>query len=39
MSKKKTERLRKMKEASDPFGLNELARQFVNETLIEIIIT
>jgi len=35
MSKKKTERLRKMKEASDPFGLNELARQFVNETLIE----
>jgi hypothetical protein len=35
MSKKKTERLNKMKEASDPFGLNELARQFVNESLIE----
>ena len=35
MSKKKTERLNKMKESSDPFGLNELARQFVNETLIE----
>jgi hypothetical protein len=55
MSKKKTERLRKMKEASDPqagtalpygsgfapvkendpFGLNELARQFVKEALIE----
>jgi hypothetical protein len=54
-SKKKTERLRKMKEASnpeagtalpygsgfapvkenDPFGLNELARQFVKEALIE----
>jgi hypothetical protein len=55
MSKKKTERLRKMKEASDPqagtalpygsgfapvkendpFGLNELARQFLKEALIE----
>ena len=35
MSKKKTERLNKMKESSDPFGLNELARQFVNEALIE----
>jgi hypothetical protein len=55
MSKKKTERLNKMKEASDPqagtalpygsgfapvkendpFSLNELARQFVNETLKE----
>jgi len=35
MSKKKTERLNKMKESSDPFGLNELARQFVNETLKE----
>jgi hypothetical protein len=35
MSKKKTERLNKMKEASNPFGLNELARQFVNESLIE----
>ena len=34
-SKKKTERLNKMKESSDPFGLNELARQFVNETLKE----
>ena len=34
-SKAKTQRLNKMKEASDPFGLNELARQFVNETLIE----
>ena len=54
-SKKKTERLRKMKEASnpeagtalpygsgfapvkenDPFGLNELARQFMGETLKE----
>ena len=54
-SKEKTERLRKMKEASDPqagtalpygsgfapvkendpFGLNELARQFVNESLKE----
>jgi len=35
MSKKKTERLRKMKEVSDPFGLNELARQFLKEALIE----
>jgi hypothetical protein len=35
MSKKKTERLRKMKESSDPFGLNELARQFLKEALIE----
>jgi hypothetical protein len=35
MSKKKTERLRKIKEASDPFGLNELARQFLKEALIE----
>jgi len=35
MSKKKTERLNKMKEASNPFGLNELARQFVKEALIE----
>jgi hypothetical protein len=55
MSKKKTERLNKMKEASDPqagtalpygsgfapvkendpFGLNELARQFMDETLKE----
>jgi hypothetical protein len=55
MSKKKTERLNKMKEASDPqagtalpygsgfapvkendpFGLNELARQFMKETLKE----
>lgn len=35
MSKKKTERLNKMKESSDPFGLNELARQFVKEALIE----
>jgi hypothetical protein len=55
MSKKKTERLNKMKEASDPqagtalpygsgfapvkendpFGLNELARQFIDETLKE----
>ena len=35
MSKKKTERLNKMKEASDPFGLNELARQFIKEALIE----
>jgi len=35
MSKKKTERLNKMKESSDPFGLNELARQFLKEALIE----
>jgi len=34
-SKEKTERLRKMKESSDPFGLNELARQFLKEALIE----
>jgi hypothetical protein len=34
-SKEKTERLRKIKEASDPFGLKAYARELVNEALIK----